>query len=300
MPKTTGLLASHLIKLKNLQLTGKLVSEELMLGIHGSKRSGIGVEFEQYRHYQPGDDPKRIDWKLFARTDKHLIRESSTESDRQIRFVLDLSGSMNYVENGVSRLQYAQILLASLAYLCYIQNDQMSLYTLKDGEVQTLSSTGSVSSGRQAFQKILVGLEKTVAGGQWVNVAETLLKFPELQTKKKEQLIFVSDFLQVDDEWLKLIRSLANPHREIVIFQILGDQEVSFNLKGFYRFMDLETGREIELDAESVKERFRDSMELYLTGLKEQLQIPHVHLVSARMSDPIGMILKTFLTKRKG
>ncbi|TLV02276.1 DUF58 domain-containing protein [Dyadobacter luticola] len=299
MQKAT-LLASNLIKLKNLQLTGKLVSEELMLGIHGSKRSGIGIEFEQYRHYEPGDDPKRIDWKLFARTDKHLIRESSTESDRQIRFVLDLSGSMNYTENGVSRLQYAQILLASLAYLCYIQNDQMSLYTLKNGMVQTLSATGSATSGRQAFQKILVGLEKTVAEGAWVNDAAGLLKFPELQTKTKEQLIFVSDLLQVDDEWLKLVRSLANPNREVVIFQILGDREANFNLKGFYRFTDLETGKEIELDAESVRESFQHSMDDYLAGLKEQLQIPHVQLVKVRLSDPIGMVLKTFLTKRKG
>jgi uncharacterized protein (DUF58 family) len=293
-----GLLASNLIKLKNLQLTGKLVSEELMLGIHASKRSGIGVEFEQYRHYEPGDDPKRIDWKLFARTDKHLIRESSTESDRQIRFVLDLSGSMNYEENGVSRLQYAQILLASLAYLCYIQNDQMSLYALKNGSIETIAATGTASSGRQAFQKILVGLEKTVAGGEW-NAGETM-KFPELQSRKKEQLIFVSDFLQVQEEWLSLVKSLANPHREIIIFQILGDQEANFSLEGFYRFKDLETGSEIELDAASVREKFRESADQYLKKLKEDLQIPHVHLIRAQLSDPIGMVLKTFLTKRKG
>jgi uncharacterized protein (DUF58 family) len=293
-----GLLASNLIKLKNLQLTGKLVSEELMLGIHASKRSGIGVEFEQYRHYEPGDDPKRIDWKLFARTDKQLIRESSTESDRQIRFVLDLSGSMNYEENGVSRLQYAQILLASLAYLCYIQNDQMSLYALKNGSIETIAATGTASSGRQAFQKILVGLEKTVAGGEW-NAGETM-KFPELQSRKKEQLIFVSDFLQVQEEWLNLVKSLANPHREIIIFQILGDQEANFSLEGFYRFKDLETGSEIELDAASVREKFRESADQYLKKLKEDLQIPHVHLIRAQLSDPIGMVLKTFLTKRKG
>lgn len=302
MNKSTGLLASQLIKLKNLQLTGKLVSEELMLGIHASKRSGIGVEFEQYRHYEPGDDPKRIDWKLFARTDKHLIRESSTESDKQVRFVLDLSGSMNYAENGVSRLQYAQILLASLSYLCYIQNDQMSLYTLKDSAIQTISATGASSSGKQAFQKILVGLEKTVADGPWRREADNddKIQFTELQSKKKEQLIFVSDFLQAQDEWLTLIRSLASPYREIVVFQILGDQEVDFNLEGFYRFKDLETGREVELDAGSVREKFRASADFYLQQLKEALQIPNVSLVRARMSDPIGMVLKAFLTKRKG
>jgi uncharacterized protein (DUF58 family) len=297
--KTNGLLASSLIKLKNLQLTGKLVSEELMLGIHHSKRSGIGIEFEQYRHYEPGDDPKRIDWKLFARTNKHLVRESSTESDRQIRFVLDLSGSMNYAENGVSRLQYAQILLASLAYLCYIQNDQMSLYGLKNGQIETICAAGSTSSGRQAFQKVLVGLEKTTASGEWPEQPGNL-RFPEFQSKKKEQLIFVSDFLQAGEEWLSMIRLLASPHREVVIFQILGDQEADFDLNGFYNFRDLETGREIELDANSVKDQFRNAMDAYLQGVKAALQIPYVRFVQARLNDPIGMVLKTFLTKRKG
>ncbi|WP_138481902.1 DUF58 domain-containing protein [Dyadobacter bucti] len=298
--KGPTLLASNLIRLKNLQLTGKLVSEELMLGIHASKRSGIGVEFEQYRHYEPGDDPKRIDWKLFARTNKHLIRESSTESDRQVRFVLDLSGSMNYAENGVSRLQYAQILLASLAYLGYVQNDQMSLYTLQTGSVQTVVAAGASSSGKQAFQKILVGLEKTVAGGTWFPVDHHSLKFPEFQSRNTEQFIFVTDLLQVGEEWLNFIKSLASPRREIVVFQILGDQEMDFNLKGFYRFKDLETGREIELDAESVREKFMESSGSYLKKLKEDLQIPYVHLVQARLSDPLGMVLKSFLTKRKG
>ncbi|MCE7062009.1 DUF58 domain-containing protein [Dyadobacter sp. CY343] len=300
MQKQPSLLASNLIKLKNLQLTGRLVSEELMLGVHSSKRSGIGIEFEQYRHYEPGDDPKRIDWKLFARTDKHLVRESSTESDRQIRFVLDLSGSMNYSENGVSRLQYAQILLASLAYLGYIQNDQMSLYALKNGSVETLNATGSGASGRQAFQKILVGLEKTVASGEWRLDEERGSKFLELQSKKKEQLIFVSDFLQVDNEWLQMIRSLANPHREIVIFQILGTQEADFSLEGFYRFKDLETGQEVELDAGSVREKFRASLGEYLENLKKELQLPQVQLINVKLTDPIGMVLKAFLTKRKG
>jgi uncharacterized protein (DUF58 family) len=301
MIKTNGLLASNLIKLKNLQLTGKLVSEELMLGIHASRRSGIGVEFEQYRHYEPGDDPKRIDWKLFARTDKYLIRESSTESDKQVRFVLDLSGSMNYEENGVSRLQYGQILLASLAYLGYIQNDQMSLYSLQNNTVGTIVAGGSFSSGKQAFQKILVGLEKTVAGGNWHDSESSArINFPEFQQTGREQLIFVSDLLQIKNEWITLIKSLAGARREIVIFQILGDQEVNFNLKGFYRFKDLETGKELELDAESVREKFVESSKSYLADLKAALQIPHVRLVQMTLSDPIGMVLKRFLTKRKG
>lgn len=285
-------LAADLIKLNNLQLAGKVVSEELWLGIHGSRRSGVGVEFEQYRHYQPGDDPKRIDWKLFARTGKHQVRESATESSLHIRFLLDLSGSMNYAENGLSRLDYGRILLASLAYMGYRQGDAMSLYALQEGTLQTLAV-----AGKQAFQKILFGLEKAEAHGQW---RSNRTAFPEFYARQKEMLVFVSDLWQVGDEWLDLVKSIASPRREVVIFQILGDQEMDFDLKGFYRFQDLETGRALELDAGAVRDTFRQNATNYLENLTEALRLPHVRLVRARLSDPIAVVLRDFLVSRKG
>jgi uncharacterized protein (DUF58 family) len=285
------LLSTELIKLNNLQIAGKLVSEELMLGIHGSKRSGIGIEFEQYRHYEPGDDPKRIDWKLYARTQKHLVRESATESNFHIRFVLDLSGSMNYEEKGVSRLNYCKILLASLAYLGYRQSDQMSLYGLQNGDLETL-----VSAGKQSFQRILYELEKANAGGIWQNENP---KFQEFQQKQKELFVLASDFLQVGEEWLKLIQSVANPRREVLIFQVLGEEELSFDLTGFYRFKDLETGREIELEASAIKEEVRQKAQTYFTNLDEALRIPHVHLIRTTLQEPIAQVISEALRMRK-
>lgn len=284
------MLTTELIKLNNLQLAGKLVSEQLMLGIHHSKRFGYGIEFEQYRHYEPGDDPKRIDWKLYARTDKHLVRESSTESNFHVRFIIDLSGSMNYTENGVSRLQYCKILLASLAYLGYRQGDLMSLYALQNDELKTL-----VASGKQAFQRILYALEKAEASGEWKNSEP---KFPQFQQKEKEVVVFASDFLQVNNEWLKLIQNMANPHREVMIFQVLGKQELDFDLKGFYRFKDLETGNEVELQAESIKDEVQKNAENYLKNLKESMQIPFVHLFQTNLQEPIANVITESLKKR--
>jgi uncharacterized protein (DUF58 family) len=284
-------LATDLIKLNNLQLAGKLVSDELLLGIHASKRSGSGTEFEQYRHYEPGDDPRRIDWKLYARTDKHLVRESATESNLQIRFLLDLSGSMNYSERGVSRLEYAKILMASLAYLGYRQSDQMSLYALQNGALQTL-----VPTGKQAFQRILFALQNATASGQWL---PNQARFPEFQQKQKELLVMVSDFLQVDNEWMQLIKNVASPRREIVIFQLLGDQEIDFNLSGFYRFKDLETDKEIEVQAETIRDTFQLAVSVYFKKLEEELLLPHVHLIRVKLSEPIAGALKDFLTRRR-
>lgn len=285
------MLTTDLIKLNNLQLAGKLVSEQLMLGIHQSKRFGYGIEFEQYRHYEAGDDPKRIDWKLYARTDKHLVRESSTESNFHLKFIIDLSGSMNYVENGVSRLEYCKILLASLAYLGYRQSDLMSLYALQNDELRTL-----VASGKQSFQRILYTLENAQASGDWKNSDP---KFPTFQQKQKEVIIIASDFLQVNNEWIQLIKNLANPHREVIIFQVLGKQELDFNLKGFYRFKDLESRKEIELQAENIKDEFRKNAENYLKNLKDALQIPFVHLVRTDFEAPIASVITESIKNKK-
>jgi uncharacterized protein (DUF58 family) len=285
------MLTTDLIKLNNLQLAGKLVSEQLMLGIHQSKRFGYGIEFEQYRHYEAGDDPKRIDWKLYARTDKHLVRESSTESNFHLKFIIDLSGSMNYVENGVSRLEYCKILLASLAYLGYRQSDLMSLYALQNDELRTL-----VAAGKQSFQRILYTLENAQASGDWKNSDP---KFPTFQQKQKEVIIIASDFLQVNNEWIQLIKNLANPHREVIIFQVLGKQELDFNLKGFYRFKDLESRKEIELQAENIKDEFRKNAENYLKNLKDALQIPFVHLVRTDFEAPIASVITESIKNKK-
>ncbi|MBD2704112.1 DUF58 domain-containing protein [Spirosoma sp. BT702] len=281
------MLTQDLIKLNNLQLAGKLVSDELMLGVQQSRRSGIGTEFEQFRHYVPGDDPKRIDWKLFAKTGHHLVRESATESNQQIRLLLDLSGSMNYAEGKISRLQYAKILLASLAYLTNRQGDQLSLYALQQGSVKPL-----VPSGKQAFLKIVAQLEAARAEGPWSNQGDVI---PEFGRKQNEMLIIASDFLQVNDEWVNLIQKVAAPRREIVLFQLLGDQELDFSMSGFYRFQDLETGKELELQADTIRETVRQRATDYLASLDESLRLPHVRLIRIRLSEPIALVLKQFL-----
>ena len=284
------MLTTDLIKLNNLQLAGKLVSDELLLGVQRSRRAGAGTEFEQFRHYVPGDDPKRIDWKRFAQTGHYFVRESATESNQQVRLLLDLSGSMNYAEAGISRLNYAKILLASLAYLGNRQADQLSLYGLQNGAVQVL-----IPAGKQVFQKIVATLETVSASGTWFSQQTS---FPEFSRKQAEMLIIASDFLQVGEEWLNLIRNVAGPRREIVIFQLLGDQELNFDLNGFYRFQDLETGREVALQAEAIRNQVRERATDYLNTLDEALRIPHVRLVRVRLSEPIALVLASFLTEK--
>ena len=188
-------------------------------------------------------------------------------------------------------MQYCKILLASLAYLGYRQSDLMSLYALQNDELRTL-----VASGKQSFQRILYTLEQATASGDWKNSDP---KFPTFQQKQKEVIIIASDFLQVNNEWIQLIKNLANSHREVIIFQVLGKQELDFNLKGFYRFKDLESGKEVELQAESIKDEFRKNAGNYLKNLKNDLQIPFVHLIRTDLEAPIASVITESIKNRK-
>ena len=284
-------LAQDLIKVNNLQLAAKLVSDQVVIGPHNSKRSGTAAEFEQYRHYRPGDDPKSIDWKLFARTEKHQVRESSIESTLTINFIIDLSGSMNYTENGVSRLYFAKILLASLAYLGFKQNDNMNLFGLKNGKLELLAS-----QGKQSFQKILYGLEKAKAEGSW---DFEKVNFQEFQTKNKELMILVSDFFQADNEFYKLINLWSRPNKQILLYQILGKKEIEFDWDGIIKFKDLESGKHKELSPSETRSSYLKSFNAYLEELESEMTIENVYFNRCQLNDPIAQVLKNSLKMLK-
>ena len=276
-----------LIRIDNLPLVGQLVSDELTLGLHRSRRNGVGVEFAQFRAYQPGDDPKRIDWKRYAQTGKHLVRESETESSQHVRLLLDLSGSMNYAEGPVRRLDYAKVLLAAVAYIANRQGDQLSLYGIREGQLEPL-----VPPGKQAFQKVLGTLAGLTAAGSWPNDPPP---FPVPNRTQSELLVLVSDLLQLNDEWLTLLRQAATPRREILLVQVLGQQEVEFSLSGFFQFQDLESGQSVEVQADTVRAQVRQAATAYFTQLESQLQLPHLRRVRALLTDPPALVLRELL-----
>jgi uncharacterized protein (DUF58 family) len=281
----------EIIRLNNLKLGAKIISEQLKHGLHLGKKTGVGLEFEQYRYYEPGDDPKLIDWKYFSRSGKHMIKESQTESHLNIRMLLDLSGSMNYEENGFKRLDYAKNLIASLAYMANQQGDALSFFTFQDGKVSQ-----KVAPSPKAFQRIIYQLEQDQASGSWPISKQD---FPELKSKQKELIIFVSDFLQKESEWSEIVEQMRHPKKELVLFQILGDQELNFDQKGNFKFEDLEGNRSIDLDGETVRKTYNKAIKSYLTNLRQAFHLPQVHYYQVKMSEPIAEVISRFLADRQ-
>lgn len=280
----------EIIKLNNLRLSAKIISEQLKQGIHLGKRVGAGSEFEQYRYYEPGDDPKRIDWKYFSRSGKYMIKESQAESHLQITLMLDLSGSMNYEENGVRRIDYAKNIIATIAYLAHLQGDSLSYFTFHEGTL-----TQKVAPSPKSFQRILYCLESEEASGSWPVSKQS---FPALKNKQKELILLVSDFLQKDQEWVEIVEEMKHPQKEIVLFQLLGKQEVAFDMKGSFVFKDLESDREITLDGATAKKEYNQAIDAYLKSLKEAFHQPNIHLMQETIDEPMVSVISKFLSKR--
>ncbi len=281
----------ELIKLNNLLLSAKLISERLKQGHHLGKRVGNGAEFEQYRHYEPGDDLKRIDWKLFARSEKYQIKESQIESNLHVRLMLDLSGSMNYKENGIARLAYAKVLLASLAYIANLQGDSLSLFFLSNERV-----TQIVAPGPKSLQQILFHLESATAKGKWEIHAGD---FPALKSRDKELVILVSDFLQHGHEWEEVVKSMIHPKKEITLFQLLGKQEMRMQMKGNVRFADLESAHSIHADAGQLKKKYNTKIAAYLKQLELNFDLMGTHFYRAALDEPLVAVIHRFISKRK-
>lgn len=280
----------EIVKLKDLHLAAKVISEKLIQGTHFGKRVGYGAEFEQYRHYELGDDLKRLDWKLFARSGKYLIKESPVESNLHVKLILDLSGSMNYEEDQISRISYAKILLASIAHLAFKQGDTLSLYFLKDGKVEQITSAGN-----KGFQLILYHLESAKAHGAWPLRKEA---FPALKSRERELVIMASDFLQSGSEWTDIVNSMVHPKKHIWLFQILGSQEMRMDMKGNRRFVDLESGESIHADAGELVKTYNQKMAAYLDNLDQALSLPNVDLIRVNMQEePIAELLNRVLSQ---
>lgn len=281
----------EIIKLNDLRLSARLISQQLRQGIHSGIRVGVGSEFEQYRHYQPGDDLKRIDWKYFSRSGKYMIKESTTESNLQIRLMLDLSGSMNYVENDFSRLDYAKNLIASLAYLGFLQGDALSYFTLSEGKIEQ-----KVAPTPKSFQRILLFLEQAKAAGSWPlqPISDSFL-----QGKERELVVWVSDFLQKESEWENLIKAFNHPRKELMLIQILGEQELDFKLEGNFVFRDLESGQEVVQDARAMHTQFRERFQAYLDHLDQTFQAPNVQLIRVSMKEPLAGVIRQILNRKK-
>ena len=209
--------------LRNLSLAARQAAEGFLNGAHASRRHGAGMEFSQYRPYQPGDDLRRLDWRLAARSDRYYLRESEIDTSLTVHLLLDASASMNHRDdNGLTKLDYARLLLAALAYLATQQGDAVGLTILSPAGLQHLAPR---ADARQ-LPRLYHALEKTKAAGHFPS-AGTLA--PLTARRQRALTVCVSDLYEESTEINALLTRLRATSGDVLLLHLMAHNELKFS-----------------------------------------------------------------------
>jgi uncharacterized protein (DUF58 family) len=279
-----------LMAIKDLSLAARRTIDGFMAGINKSQVKGPGLEFSQYRSYQPGDDLRWLDWKRYARSDRYYIRESEIETSISIRFVVDASNSMNHRDGNFTKMDYARYLAASLGWLANMQGDSFGLYIFRGGEVTSLPSRKDPQHLARFFHQ----LETVHPQGKLGNPEQTF----SWESRRRELVIFISDLYEREGEISRLLETLASLRHEIIVFHVMGKNELENDYSGYSRVEDLETGEQIPVTGGQARDAYKENLQRWLSEVRMRLLDKQIVYQLMRMDRPLDQAIRDFLKQR--
>jgi uncharacterized protein (DUF58 family) len=281
-----------LARLKNLSLAARGVVEGFIGGLHRSPFKGFSVEFAEHRKYSPGDNPRHLDWRILARTDRLYIKQYEEETNLRAHFLLDTSGSMGFGQAGLSKLQYASYLTAVLAYLMMKQQDAVGLTTF-DSQVRL---DMPARSAPRHFDEMMTRLE-ALRPGQTTGIAATLERLAD-RFKRRCLVVLVSDLYDDPTALERALHHFRHRRHEVIVFHVLDRAEREFPFRDTATFVDLETGERLQADPAYVRDEYRRQVEEFLAGCRRACADCQVDYVLADTSEPYDHMLSRYLVKR--
>ena len=282
-----------LYALRNLPLAARQAAEGFLAGAHASRRHGAGMEFSQYRPYQPGDDLRRLDWRLAARSDRYYLRESEVDTSLSVNLVLDASASMNHPDaSGLTKLDYARLLLAALAYLAQKQGDAVGLSILSPAGLQHLPAR---ADARQ-LPRLYHTLEATQASGHFPD-ATTLA--PLTARRQRALTVCASDLYEEGDEINRLLARLRAVSGDVLVLHLMANNELNFTYKGPVTFRDLETGHTLQLDADQQRAAYQRQLQQWLRDTAQQARQRGLDYHLLNTAEPLDGAMREFLRRRQ-
>ncbi|MEL7002064.1 MAG: DUF58 domain-containing protein [Bacteroidota bacterium] len=275
-----------------LEFISKVVVDGYLSGHHRSNRLGTGMEFSQYRNYQPGDDLRLLDWKMLARSGKYFVKESEVETNISVRFIIDLSASMLYEEAAISKLSYAKVIASSLAFLSQKQGDAISLFGLNSDQVTMLSPR----MDKQHFHRFLSMLVNMKAEGFWPTERT---KTEALHDRRyKEMIIFITDLYESNQELMDFISRLKTIRNEVMVLNVTGQKELELDFDGVVTFQDLETSARIKVDSSKARGSYIEAFNNRMSEVKSQLASRDIYYEMIRLNESPAHSLELFLKRR--
>jgi uncharacterized protein (DUF58 family) len=286
--------AEDITQLQALQLFARTVVEGFTTGLHASPHKGFSVEFRQHRPYVQGDEIRRLDWKIFGRSDRFYIREFDEETNLRATIVLDASGSMNYRgTKGIHKFDYARKLAASISYLLMSQQDAVGLITFDAKLREYIPNRTKITH----LHHLLDAMIKTEPGQE--TALAPVLESLAMRLKRRGLVILISDLFDDPAALLRAVGVLRKKGHEILVFQLWDRDELEFPFGNWSRFENLENMEDaLLLDPAVVRHRYMEVLAKFQADLSEGLLRHQIDLVPVSTDEPHAEALRKYLSLR--
>lgn len=284
-----------LASLANLELVARTAVNGFLTGLHRSPSFGFSQEFREYRAYVEGDDPRFVDWNVYARTDRTYIRRYEGETNTRLMILLDASASMGYGGYGshaVNKLQYAKFLAAALAYMATRQHDPVGLIVFDEALRQYRPATSHTGSLQGLIHTI-----DAVAPGGGTNLDECFQRFREHLTRRSLVAV-ISDLYCDPAAMTRAVQPLAAHGHDIMIFQVLDPQEIKPQWPESVVLEDVETREQLNVSPEYLEGRYQQRFAAHLDALRTIAANARAHHALLPTDQPLNEALRRYLTFR--
>jgi uncharacterized protein (DUF58 family) len=278
-------------RIKNLELLARSVVEGFVNGLHRAPYFGASIDFAEHRGYVAGDDIRRVDWKLYARTDRYFVKQYEADTNANFAVLLDVSKSMSFASQGVSKLEYGSYLAACLAYLSHKQRDRVGIVTF-DTEVRSY-----VPPSAKHFNILLQTLDRAKAErpGRILGPLGTIAE----HFKRRSIVALISDLYENPDDLIEALRPYSFLGNDLIVFHVLDPAEIDFPYREASRFMDVESGEEIPVIPESFADEYRKLMQAHIQALTTRFSESRIDYVPLNTSKPLDDALFSYLGNRE-
>jgi uncharacterized protein (DUF58 family) len=284
---------SVLTRISSLELVARTVVEGFISGLHRSPYLGFSVNFAEYRAYQPGDDIRKIDWKVFARLDRYFVKEYEGETNTRLTLILDSSRSMGYGTTGVRKLEYGQFLAASLAYFGFRQRDAIGFISFDEKVQEFIPARNSLAH----LNTLLHSVERTKPSERTeffkplAGVAERL--------RKRGIVALISDLYDEPERVMGGLRRLAFRGNDVIVFHLLDPKELLFDFEESAQFIDMETNAEMHVVPDFLRQEYRRILKDQITYYEAECQKDRIDYCMLDTSKPLDHALFTYLLRRE-
>lgn len=280
-----------LARISNLELLARTVVDGFINGLHHSPYLGLSIDFAEHRPYLPGDDIRRIDWRLFGRTDRFYVKEFEADTNANFSVLLDVSASMSYGSDEVTKFDYGRYLAACLSYFARRQRDRVGIITFDEDIVEL------VPPSAKHLDIVLHTIDRAKARGR-SRLGPALEKVAQA-LKRRSILVLISDLYEEPDVILRHLDLLRHKGNDVVAFHVLDPVELEFPFEDAAQFEDLESGERIPVVPESLREEYRALVAEHLRVLRYRMALSQIDYCFFQTTKPIDYALFEYLSRRE-